>query len=130
MKKELIKGLISYTIATILLWLIAYIYTLFGHGVHSNAMTYMFLYPLIGGLLFLFIHLFLLNKSSKKVKSWLYTLLHMSVATLSMGSFLKGVLDIAGTGSFFIQWFYYIGYILIFTLLILSLRSKALAKRL
>lgn len=117
------KGLLSYSIAAVILGLIGYVYTLHGHGVHSRAMSFMFMYPVFGGVIFL---LFSRNLSADKrteLNGWIYSLLHMGVGTLAMGSFLKGVLEIAGTGSVFLGWIYNIGYILIFAVLMLELWS-------
>ena len=50
-KKHNIKMIVGYLIASVLSFAVNKIYAIFGHGVSSDAMTWMFLYPLIGGVL-------------------------------------------------------------------------------
>lgn len=47
--KKLGKTIVVYLLMTLLSIAVNLIYGLFGHGVHSVAMTGMFLYPLLGG---------------------------------------------------------------------------------
>lgn len=111
------KGIISYIIATVCTAIIGYIYTLFGHGVSSTAMTFMFIYPVIGCLIYIVI-----NRLHYRVHRTYLTSFdrlsllshHLGILTLTVGSFLKGILDIAGTGSIYVGAFYLLGGILIF----------------
>ena len=90
---------ITYLIATVAMVILEKIYRLFGHGVTSPAMTWMFLFPLAGGLL-----IYLVNRAkvdiedAERLRSF-SNLYHSGIATLTVGSFLKGVLEIAGTDS-------------------------------
>lgn len=98
---------ISYFTLTAAAVIIEKIYRLFGHGVTSAAMTWMFLYPLAGGLL-----IYVLSRTkigaAKQFRS-LSNLYHSGIATLTVGSFLKGVLEIAETDSGYLMYFYIIG---------------------
>jgi hypothetical protein len=86
------------------------IYALFGHGVHSAAMTWMFLYPLIGGGLGYFL-IERLAPGIVKAKGYrlFYNLYNSGIATLTVGSFLQGILEIAGTSSPYTIGFYVVG---------------------
>lgn len=85
------KEIKYYIFLSILCTCINLIYSKFSHGVSSNYMTYLFIIPLIGGSIFLFI-----NKKNIK-----YNLYHLGIITLIIGSLIKGILEIAGTSSVF-----------------------------
>ncbi|MBC3796358.1 hypothetical protein [Acetobacterium tundrae] len=86
------------------------VYGLFGHGVHSASMTWMFLYPLLGGaVLYLLIFLLVPDIARFVAYRMFYNIYNSGIATLSLGSFLKGIFDIAGTSSVYIAVFYAIG---------------------
>ena len=88
------------------------IYALFGHGVRSASMTFMFLYPFLGGtLLFSLIEHFLPGAREARGYRLFSNLHHSGIAALTLGSFLKGILDIAGTGSSFTIAFFAAGWI-------------------
>ena len=89
------------------------VYSLYGHGVHSASMTLMFLYPLIGGVLG-FALLWLFCPAAETVRRFrlLYNLYNAGVATLIIGSMIKGVLDIAGTASPYTAVYFIIGWLL------------------
>lgn len=75
------------------------IYAVFGHGIRSDSMDFMFLYPLGGALVY-----FLCDMLSAKTGRDGYgrlgaNLFNSGLATLTAGGMLKGVLEIAGTGS-------------------------------
>jgi hypothetical protein len=76
------------------------VYALFGHGVLSDAMTLMFLYPLLGGVLPCLL-LWLLSPGSGRVRGYRLgsNLYHAGLATLILRSALAGVFEIAGTAS-------------------------------
>jgi hypothetical protein len=113
------RGKIRKTIAVYLaLSLIAIavdnIYAIFGHGVRSAAMTWMFLYPLIGGTLFyLLIELLLPWINRFTGYRVFFNIYNSGTATLTTGSFLKGILDIAGTSSPYVAVYYIAGWVFI-----------------
>ncbi len=70
------------------------VYEYYSHGVYSNAMLYAFAYPLVGGTLS-FSTLDMLNTALPPTlarNAW-----HSGIATLTVGSVIKGVLEIYGT---------------------------------
>ena len=107
------KSVLSYLGVTIFLIIVNYIYSLFSHNVSSNYMMYMFIYPLIGGL---FVNS-ILAISKKNIEMKLFyigkSVFNYGIATLVVGSFIKGVFEIAGTDSIYLVYYFYIGIILI-----------------
>lgn len=87
----------SYLVASLILAAAGAVYELFSHGVYSNYMIYAFAYPLVMGCL-----PYLADSRGiiKKAGPVGETLLLASIATLSIGSVVKGVLEIYGTTSF------------------------------
>ena len=72
------------------------VYEHYSHGVYSYSMLYAFAYPLIGGTM-LFSLFFMCGFSHPPAfarNAW-----HSGVATLTVGSIVKGVLEIYGTDS-------------------------------
>ena len=117
------KSIISYFIVTIFLILLNYIYSIFSHNVSSNYMTYMFIYPLVTGILvsiFIFI-----NKNISKLKSFYIgkSILNYGIAIMVFRSFMKGVFEIAGTDSNYLIYYFYMGLILILVSSILLIYS-------
>lgn len=86
------------------------VYSLFGHGEKSGYMTWMFLYPLLGGAVFYLI-LGLLLPDIKHLEGCrvFYNLYNSGIAVLTTGSFLKGILVIAGTNSPYVPVYYAAG---------------------
>jgi hypothetical protein len=85
------KTVIIYSAITLLCIAINYIYSLFGHGVSSPYMSYAFVFSLILGVVGFFVigRLDLENRTS-------FSLYNAGIATLTVGSILRGILDIAG----------------------------------
>lgn len=76
------------------------VYGIYSHGVDSAAMTWMFLYPLIGGALYCFIIGKLFPRITHSTSCRVFLNLHNSgIAALTIASLLKGVFEIAGTSS-------------------------------
>ena len=70
------------------------VYEHFSHGVYSTSMVYAFAYPLVGGAIpFLAMALWCRNCAGGN------GLYHCGIATLTLGSILRGVLEIYGTDS-------------------------------
>lgn len=123
-KQNIKKTLILYTIFTAFVILANKTYALFGHGVTSDYMSWMFLYPLIGGLIYFTIIRMVFKKTCRlNGYRFFYNLHNTGIALLTVGSFLKGVLGIAGTSSnyntvfFVIGWFFIlIGQVLFFSM--------------
>jgi hypothetical protein len=74
-----------------------WIYGRYGHGVPSDHMTFMFCYPLFGGTA-----VYLLIGALPKAwmpERFIINIYNSGIATLIVGSALRGVFDIAGTSS-------------------------------
>jgi len=90
------------------------VYALYGHGVRSLSMTWMFLYPLLGGALFYSLVYRLLpevRELDKKFSAYrvFFNLYNSGIAALTISAFLKGILEIAGTGSPYIPYSFFMG---------------------
>ncbi len=117
------KSIISYFIVTIFLILLNYIYSIFSHNVTSNYMTYMFIYPLVTGII---VSIFILiNKNISKLKSFYIgkSILNYGISIMVFRSFMKGVFEIAGTDSNYLTCYFYMGLILILVSSILLIYS-------
>lgn len=84
-----------------------FVYSFFGHGVTSDAMTYMFAYPLIcGALPFAVFTLIPFNVTRSRFS---YNVYNSGIATVTLGSCVQGVLEIAGGDSELLVCFYIVG---------------------
>lgn len=121
LKKQLRKTTLVYLALSATAIAVDLIYGIFGHDVHSAAMTWMFLYPLIGGTLFYtLVNIFVPHIVGLKTYRMFYNSYNSGIAALTIGSFLKGILEIAGASSQYVQYFYIAGSLLsTFGLLIL-----------
>lgn len=109
---QLRKTVLIYIVLSLTAIAVDNIYAIFGHGVRSAAMTWMFLYPLIGGGLIYFLIERLIPGVSKAAGYRLfYNVYNSGIATLTVGSFLKGILDIAGASSTYTVIFNVIGWL-------------------
>ena len=107
---QLLKTALVYLAVSALCFLIDKIYALFGHGVSSPAMTWLFLYPLLGGaLVFILLRLLAPVIAAKPRYRIAYNLYNSGIATLIVGSMLQGVFEIAGTSSPYTIVFYIVG---------------------
>lgn len=124
------KTIIVYLLLSLLMIVINYVYGIFGHGVSSPAMTWMFLYPLLGGaLLFLLIDRLTPGITRYAGYRVFVNAYHSGIATLTLGLFLKGILDIAGTSSPYIVFFYGTGWLFVGVGLILLFKLIAKYRR-
>ena len=92
---------------TVFCLLCAIIYNYFGHGVHSVHMDYMFLYPLILGVLF-YVNLNQILQV-KVVSRLFFNTYNSGIVTLIIGSMLKGIFEIAGTRSPYTRIYMWVG---------------------
>ncbi|MCB9418310.1 MAG: hypothetical protein H6667_00780 [Ardenticatenaceae bacterium] len=96
--------------AAITLFCIAFsfIYSLFSHGVSSPFMSYAFAFSLVlgvgGFILFGWQHLE--NRAA-------FNLYNAGIATLTVGSFLRGIIDIAGADTTYPAYYFFVGTILV-----------------
>ncbi|MBN7772508.1 hypothetical protein [Clostridium aminobutyricum] len=104
------KTVFVYIIASIVALVVNSVYGIFSHGVSSGAMTWMFLYPLLGGAFF-YVVMGVLIPTANRINGYrkFYNLYNSGIATLTVGSFLNGILEIAGTSSPYTIFFYFAG---------------------
>lgn len=113
-KKHIRKTTAAYLALTLLSVAVNFVYGLFGHGVSSGWMTWMFLYPLLGGLLFHNLISLAIPGVIRAPGYRLFFNIHNSgIAVLTAGGFLKGILQIAGTESAYTAWFDAAGWLFI-----------------
>jgi hypothetical protein len=105
------KTVIVYLTVAVFTFIANKVYAIFGHGVSSDAMTWMFLYSLIGGTVF-YMLLGLLLPEINRFEGYriLYNLYNSGIALLTVGSMLKGVMEIAGTSSSYLKFYTFTGY--------------------
>ncbi|MCH4169425.1 MAG: hypothetical protein LKF42_09230 [Streptococcaceae bacterium] len=102
------KNIIFLIISSVLLFIVKTVYNYFGHGVTSDAMNRIWIYPLV--LLLVLLLLFALNSrlwANQQIK-YVTRALTAAMFTYVLGQFLTGVFEIAGTSS---------GYLIVYSIL-------------
>jgi hypothetical protein len=89
---------IAYVLVTLACVAVDNIYALFGHGIRSDSMDFMFLYPLCGGLLWF---LAATAKHRHRFERAGFNLFNSGVAALTAAALLRGIVQIAGGSSAF-----------------------------
>ena len=102
--KEKKKKIIIYIVSSVFCIIVNFVYSLFSHGVHSNYMTFMFLIPLLLGIINV-----LVNIHKNIVAN---DLAICGILTLTIGFFTKGIFEIAGTSSEYQAVYYVVGLVL------------------
>ncbi len=93
------KRVAPYLIVTMSCALVSFIYFQFSHGVTSPHMTFLFIYPLLLGVV---VGLFASMSARFKPQSFFSThLYHTGVVAVILSSLLRGVFEIAGTSSIY-----------------------------
>lgn len=99
-----------YLLVSLFCILFGAVYERFSHDVYSYYMIYAFLFPLLGGAIpFLGLH-FCKKAPPGKVSCHLY---HAGIATLTVGSFFQGALEIYGTTKRLIVIYWWLGAVLV-----------------
>lgn len=93
-----------YIFTTLLCVALNYVYSLFGHGVSSLFMSYAFVFSLVLGVIG-FIVLGWLNLDNRVA----FNLYNAGIATLTVGSILRGVIDIAGADTTYPVYYFFVG---------------------
>lgn len=96
------------------------IYEQFSHGVYSYYMIYAFFIPLIMG----FIGSLLIYILKLKINNVSFSLYNLSILTLTLGSFVKGALDIYGTTNSLVIIYLYSGIVLFLLSIMLYIKGK------
>lgn len=111
-RKKFFKTIVIFSIMTIFTFIFDKVYGIFGHGVTSPYMTYMFLYPLLGGALFYGIIMLLIPSIvNKKRYRFFYNIYNSGIAVLTVGSFLRGIMEITGTFSTYLMAYTLVGWL-------------------
>ena len=104
---ETAKTALVYLILSVFCALFGAVYELFSHAVYSFYMIYAFGFPLVGGALpYGILSAFHLSKSSSALARNLY---HSGIVTLTVGSIVRGVLDIYGTTNSLSRYYWFVG---------------------
>ncbi len=99
-KKQMRRTSLIFFSITLFCGLFSAVYERFSHGVYSNFMVCLFLFPFLGGVLpYAVLGLAPKIPCPSRAASRLY---NSGIATLAAGSCIKGVLDIYGTASVYI----------------------------
>lgn len=114
------KQTIVYLLIAVFCLIFSKIYALYSHGVSSFYMTYLCLIPFVFGALPSLIS-FLLNKEIKRISINLY---NASVATFTLYSLLRGVLEIYGTTNRLINIYLIVGIILLLLSIIFVKKNR------
>ncbi len=93
------KWVWPYVIITLICMVFSYVYLQFSHGVTSPYMTYLFLFPLVFGVLVGI--MFCLFEKRTTDYFWSSHLYHTGLTGMILSSILRGVFDIAGTASIY-----------------------------
>lgn len=81
------------------------VYNLYGHGVHSFFMSFLFLWPLTGAAWYLLLP----SLAGLHPGRFTVNAINAGIATLAAGSLLRGILEIAGTSSPYEPFFFWVG---------------------
>ena len=110
--QKLRKPLLVYLGLTAFCIVLDRVYFLLGHGVESPYMLWLFLYPLLGGILPLGLAwIFVDHANEVPLFRLAYNAFNTGMATLLLGSVLSGVIEIAGTASPYPPYFLVVGWI-------------------
>ncbi|MCL2164665.1 MAG: hypothetical protein FWH55_09805 [Oscillospiraceae bacterium] len=110
-----VKTATAYFAVALLCILITNVYALYGHGIRSESMDFMFLYPLVGGTVVFLLMAFILPRLPEKSRSIYrvaYNLYNSGIASLTSAAMLTGIVEIAGTASELIQYIKLCGVVL------------------
>ena len=114
-KREMYK----HFIVSIFFLIFGFIYEIFSHEVYSMYMIYAFIIPLVFGFtLYLVIYKMELNKYLNELGMKLYDL---SLITFTIGSIMKGVLEIYGTTNKLVSIYLKVGIILMIVSFLLNI---------
>ncbi len=104
------KIALVYLIVTALCAILGAVYELFSYEVYSYFMLYAFAFPLCGAFLYL---IYTLLPESSLPGCFDRLLGHAGIATLTIGSFMTGVLEIYGTTNLLVMTYWILGGVLL-----------------
>ena len=95
----------TYLLLSVLAWLFNFVYSLFSHGVTSDFMANMYL-VLLGGAVFYFLLFQIPGVRRRRLYRVFVNTLNTSVAVLVVGMALRGIIEIAGSSSVYLDWYF------------------------
>lgn len=118
-KRQAVRIAGNYIAASLFCALFGAVYELFSHEVYSYSMIYAFAIPLAGGALpFLAVAMGHIGRFPGRISRSLY---HAAITTFTIGSIMKGVLEIYGTTSALLPVYWITGGLLIAGAVILNI---------
>lgn len=102
--KRLQKTLVSYSILTIFFLVFSHIYESFSFGEISLHMHYLFVVPLVGGIILALLLKIIPNLGRISLNLW-----NSSVAVLTTGMLFRGIVNLSGRSTTLDQPYWYIG---------------------
>lgn len=121
-RKSIKKNVIVWSCTALFCGIFSAVYECFSHGVYSPFMVWLFAIPLLGGAVPYFI--LLLKKGKTPVRAAM-NLYNSGIATLCVGSCLRGVTDIYGTQTVYEPVYWTAGILLIIIPIIMTLFKPA-----
>ena len=97
-----------YVLTTLFCMVFNYVYSLFGHGVSSPYMSYAFVFSLVLG-----VGGFMVIGWLKLDNRTAFNLYNAGIATLTVGSILRGIIDIAGADTTYPVYYFLVGTIFV-----------------
>ena len=110
-KSKFVKRSVIYFCISMFCAVFGGVYEIFSHGVYSNYMMYAFLFPLIGGTLYN-LTLYCLRFRLQRGLSLIFY--NTGIAALTIGSIVRGILDIYGTDNILANVYWYAGLVFVF----------------
>jgi len=107
MSNSVKKPLYIYIAITITCGLFSFIYEHFSHNVYSNFIVYLFVIPLVLGVVPQLVAL--IYPKLAVGGSWQKTMHNFAIATLTAGAILQGIVEIYGTSTTFTRYYFEIG---------------------
>ena len=110
-KNKFVKRSVMYFCISMFCAVFGGIFEIFSHGVYSNYMMYAFLFPLIGGTLY---NLILYSLRLRLQRGLSLIFYNTGIAALTIGSIVRGILDIYGTDNILANVYRYAGVVFVF----------------
>ena len=102
--KRLKKALVSYSLLTIFFLVFSRIYESYSFGETSLHMHYLFVVPLVGGVILAFLLKIIPNLARISLNLW-----NSAVAVLTAGMLFRGIVNLSGRSTTLDQPYWYIG---------------------
>lgn len=119
--RSMYKTALHYLMITVLCILFGAVYESFSHGVFSYYMLYAFCVPLSGGVIPFLLIIYFRGAVPGKTALNLY---HSGIATLTVGCFFQGVLEIYGTTNRLILIYWGVGVIFLLSGIVVYVAGK------